>query len=162
MIYKWTDAAGVIHYSDQPVPGAQKIYTSPSPGTGTSSAARAAATNGEVPEGQREGPGLGYTQFAIASPAPDQTYFGDETITVSVALNPGLKSNHAITWRLNGKLVDDPGSTTTQFNLPRLDRGTYAIAATITDQRSGESQSTDSVSFFVHQPSALSPQHQKP
>ena len=27
VIYKWTDAQGVVHYSDQPVPGAQKIYT---------------------------------------------------------------------------------------------------------------------------------------
>ena len=165
VIYKWTDATGVVHYSDQPVPGAQKIYTAASPGTATS--ARAGATNGEPTYGeptggQREAPGFGYTQFAIASPAPEQSYFGDEAVTVSLALNPGLKSNHAITWRLNGKPIDDQGPATTQFNLPRLDRGTYAIAATITDQQSGESQSTDSVTFFVRQPSALSPQHQKP
>ena len=27
VIYKWTDANGVVHYSDQPVPGAEKIIT---------------------------------------------------------------------------------------------------------------------------------------
>ena len=28
MIYKWIDADGVVHFSDQPVPGAEKIVTS--------------------------------------------------------------------------------------------------------------------------------------
>jgi hypothetical protein len=163
VVYKWTDPDGVVHYSDQPVPGAQKIYTSASMGTGAAAPSRgAAAPDGRAPDGQRETPGLGYTQFAVTSPAPDQTFFGDELISVSLALNPELKRNHAITWHLNGRQLDDQGPTTTQFNLPRLDRGTYAIAATITDQQSGESQSTDSVSFFVRQPSALAPQHQKP
>ena len=27
VIYKWTDANGVVHYSDQPVPGAERIIT---------------------------------------------------------------------------------------------------------------------------------------
>jgi Domain of unknown function (DUF4124) len=160
VVYKWTDSDGVVHYSDQPVPGAQKIQTSTSLGTGGATPSRGTA-DGHAPAGQ-ETPGLGYTQFSVTSPAPDQTFFGDEIISVSLTLNPGLKMNHAITWHLNGRQLDDQGPTTTQFNLPRLDRGTYAIAATITDQQSGESQSTDSVSFFVRQPSALSPQHQRP
>ncbi len=25
IVYKWTDADGVVHFSDQPVPGAEKI-----------------------------------------------------------------------------------------------------------------------------------------
>ena len=58
--------------------------------------------------------------------------------------------------------VDGQPPAATQFTLPHLDRGTYAIAATITDQTTGESLSTDSVSFFVRQPSELAPQHKKP
>jgi len=42
--------------------------------------------------------------------------------------------------------------------LPRLDRGTYALAATITDQQTSESETSNSVTFFVRQPSSLSPQ----
>ena len=162
VVYKWTDPDGVVHYSDQPVPGAQKIYTATSLGTGGASPSRGMAAMSQAADGQSETPGLGYTQFAVTSPTPDQTFFGDEIISVNLALNPALKRNHAITWHLNGRQLDEQGPTTTQFNLPRLDRGTYAIAATITDQQSGESQSTDSISFFVRQPSALSPQHQKP
>jgi hypothetical protein len=164
VVYKWTDSAGVIHYSDQPVPGAEKIFTAsgPSPG-GTASSARSSATPGApAPRKNATAPGLNYTQYSITSPAPDQTYFGDDVISVHLALEPGLKPEHIITWHLNGKDLSDLGPSATQFSLPHLDRGTYALAATITDQTTGESLSTDSVSFFVRQPSALAPLHQKP
>jgi hypothetical protein len=104
---------------------------------------------------------LSFNQLAVTSPAPDQTFFGDDAINVQLALDPPLQPNQTITWHLNGKpLLQDP--TSTQFILPHLDRGTYAIAATIGDQQTGESVSTNSVTFFVHQPSELSPQHRKP
>src|SRR6202011_4345704 len=107
-------------------------------------------------------PGLNYGQFSMTSPLPDQTFFGDDVISVHLALDPALKTDQTITWHLNGKHLEDQAPTATQFALPHLDRGTYAIAATITDQTTGESASTVSVSFFVRQPSALSPQHQRP
>ena len=161
VVYKWTDSDGVIHFSDQPVPGAEKIYTATGSNKGAASPAR---PNLDAPAGspQKEAPALGYSEFAIASPAPDQTFFGDETIKVSLMLNPEIKANHTLAWHLNGQQLSDQGPNATQFNLPHLDRGTYAIAATITDAQTGESRSTDSVTFYVRQPSALSPQHQKP
>jgi len=163
VVYKWKDADGVIHYSDQSVPGAEKITTSTSLANGGAAGARANAdaqsTNAPKPAAA---PGLGYTILSLSSPAPEQTFFGDEIIGVALALEPGLQADHSVTWRLNGKPIDEAGPTTTQFALPHLDRGTYAIAATVTDQRSGESQSTGAVTFYVRQPSALSPQHKSP
>jgi hypothetical protein len=162
VVYKWTDSDGLIHYSDQPVPGAEKIFTagSPTPG-GSVPSERTVNRAGPAPQ-KNVAPGLEYKQFAITSPVPDQSFFGDDVISVHLALDPALKPNQSITWHLNGKELDDLGPTATQFALPRLDRGTYALAATITDQTTGESLSTDSVSFFVRQPSALSPLHKKP
>jgi hypothetical protein len=161
VVYKWTDSDGVVHYSDQSVPGAVKIYTSTTSAAGAPSSDRSTADT--QPSGvTKQTPGLGYTELSITSPVPDQSFFGDEDISVNLALTPSLKPDQTITWRLNGKQLDDLGPTTTQFSLPHLDRGTYAIAATITDQETGESMSAGSVNFFVRQPSALSPQHQKP
>jgi Domain of unknown function (DUF4124) len=162
VIYKWTDAQGVIHYSDQPIPGAEKIFTATSSSAGAAATARPNADPQNPTPKKTASAALTYTQFAIISPSADQTFFGDEVIGVHLDLDPGLKADQAITWHLNGKQLDDQGPTTTQFSLPHLDRGTYVIAATITDQKTGESLSTDSVSFFVRQPSELSPQHQKP
>jgi hypothetical protein len=159
VIYKWTDSNGLVHYSDQPVPGAEKIVTATraAPGGATGRAASPTA-----PAPKKTTPGLGYSQFAITSPAPDQTFFGDDVINAHLALDPALKANQTITWHLNGRELEDSTQTATQMTLPHLDRGTYAIAATITDQSTGESLSTDSVSFFVRQPSELAPLHQRP
>ena len=160
VVYKWTDPDGLVHYSDQPVPGAEKIFTSTSSTNGaTSAAGRTGANAGASGPKKAAPPALAYDRFAITSPVQEQTFFGDESIGVHLALEPGLKPEQTITWHLNGKELDDQGTAATQFTLPHLDRGTYAIAATITDQKSGSSLSTDSISFFVRQPSALSPQH---
>jgi hypothetical protein len=159
VVYKWTAPDGVVHYSDQPVPGAEKIFTASGP-TPAGPASSGPPTPQAAPASKKNGP-LSFNQLAITSPAPDQTFFGDEVISVQLALDPSLQPNQTITWHLNGKpLLQEP--TTTQFVLPHLDRGTYAIAATIGDQQTGESVSTNSVTFFVHQPSELSPQHRKP
>jgi hypothetical protein len=161
VIYKWTDADGVVHYSDQPVPGAEKIFTS-TPNLSVGSAASGTGGQPSASAPKKPAGGLNLTRFAITSPTPDQTFFGDEVIPIHLALEPSIKSSQTITWHLNGKQLDDQAPTATQFNLQSLERGTYAIAATITDQQTGESQSTDSVSFFVRQPSSLAPLHQRP
>jgi Domain of unknown function (DUF4124) len=162
VVYKWTDADGVIHFSDQAVPGAEKITTSGSPTSGsTRSSSRPAAGGGAAAAKKNVAPGLEYNQFAITAPAPEQTFFGSDIVSAHLALEPSLKPNQVITWHLNGKELEEPPDAT-QFSLPRLDRGTYVLAATITDQTTGESQSTNSVNFFVRQPSELAPQHQKP
>ena len=160
VVYKWTDADGVIHYSDQPVPGAEKIYTAGStgPAAGPSPNVVAQQAQPRTPVGQR----LNYARFSITSPTPDQTFFGDDVIAVQLALEPGLKPDQTLTWHLNGRQLDDQGAAALAFALPRLDRGTYVLAATITDQSTGESLSTDSVNFFVRQPSELAPLRPKP
>jgi len=162
VIYKWTDAEGVVHYSDQSVPGAQKIYTSGPTTTGGSTGAQPnPASQAPITLGPSNAPKQMYSILAISSPTPEQTFFGDDPIGAALALEPSLKPGDTITWHLNGRQLDDAAPTATQFALPRLDRGTYAIAATITDS-TGQSQSTPSVTFYVRQPSALAPQQRKP
>jgi hypothetical protein len=154
VVYKWVDADGVIHYSDQATPGAEKIFTS-APNSASAGSARSPAGSPQAPKDPATG-GLDYTEFSITSPVNDQTFFGDDVVAVHLSLAPSLKPDQAITWHLNGAQLETDGVT---FTMPHLDRGAYTLAATITDQRSGESQSSNSVTFFVRQPSALSPQH---
>jgi hypothetical protein len=155
VIYKWVDADGVVHYSDQSAPGAEKIVTAVSAAPAAAGARNASAPSAP-PQRVAQG-GLNYSEFSITSPSPDQTFFGDDVVAVHLNLNPSLRPNQAITWHLNGKQLDFPPNAVS-FALPRLDRGTYALAATITDQQTSESETSNSVTFFVRQPSALSPQ----
>ena len=157
VVYKWTDADGVVHFSDQPVEGAEKITT----GSGTSShgilsqrAPNAVAT--EKPK--TKGP-LDYTRFAIMSPAPDQTFSGDQPVSVSLGLEPTLKPDQTVSWSLNGAQVPNQPVDAVGFLLPDLPRGSYTLTATVTDTSSGQTRSADPVTFNVLRPSLLSPQH---
>jgi Domain of unknown function (DUF4124)/Penicillin-Binding Protein C-terminus Family len=161
VIYKWTDSDGVIHFSDQPVPGAEKIVTAGGSSTQTSRPAPNAFSTPINLGAPKRPSGLGYTQMSITSPASEQSFFADDPVNLQLTLEPALKPGQSVTWHLNGRDLTEPPPNSTQFTLPRLERGTYAIAATITDP-SGQAQSCDSVTFYVRQPSALSPLHLKP
>jgi hypothetical protein len=155
VIYKWVDADGVVHYSDQSSPGAEKIVTAV-PTTAAASGARNPTAPMAAPQKTAQGR-LNYTDFTITSPAQEQTFFGDDVVSVHLNLNPSLRPDQFITWHLNGKQLDSPPNAVS-FALPRLDRGSYALAATITDQQTSESTTSNNVTFFVRQPSELSPQ----
>jgi hypothetical protein len=154
VVYKWTDASGVVHYSDQPVPGAEKITTQstlqivPAQPPGAQSKAPPAAPKKAAVK-------LAYEDFAIESPTADQTFFS-APVTVRLRLRPALDPNHMVSLQVNGATVADLPTDSTSFSLS-LPRGAYSIVATITDRTSTESMSTDPVTFFVQQATLLSP-----
>jgi hypothetical protein len=158
VVYKWTDAQGVVHFSDQPVPGAEKVVTTSAPEhagilgqTATGSAAPQAKPKTDKT--------LSAAKIAIASPAPEQTFTGGESVPVSLSVDGDLKPSWTVVWTLNGAQVQGQGPTATAFTLTDLARGVYTIEATVTDASTGESKSTEAVTFNIMRPSLLSPQH---
>jgi hypothetical protein len=164
VVYKWTDGDGVVHYSDQPVPGAEKIVTSSSSSNGIAVGSARGSPRGPpiAASGNKAASRLEYAAFAIESPAKEQVFFGDEIVPVRLRLDPDLKANQTIGWYLNGSPLTDQAPTSRAFTLQSLSRGTYQISATLTDTVTGETQNSEGVTFFVRQPSELSPQHRKP
>jgi hypothetical protein len=158
VIYKWTDADGVVHYSDQAVPGAEKMTISGAV-NGASSLGGATA---KPPAPKTSATGLHFNSITIDSPTSEEVFFGDNAVPVHLHLDPGLQPNQSVAWHLNGRQLDDQPADAVGFTLPIMPRGTYVIAATVTDTDSGQSQTTDSVTFYVRQPSELSPQHKNP
>jgi len=155
VVYKWTDSDGVVHYSDQPVPGAEKIVTSGGGTRGILSQPMPSTGSGASPEKPKPHPAQHVT---ISSPAPDQTFTGGEPVSASLSAEPALTPSQTVSWTLNGAHVGQD-SNETQLTLPDLARGTYTLAATVSDSVSGESISADPVTFNVVRPSVLSPQH---
>ena len=155
IVYKWIDADGVVHFSDQPVPGAEKfVITGPSRmGTVTSGSGKATAS-----QAKPTAPGTPLS-LSIDSPANEQTITGNQAVMVHLALAPDLKPTQAITWYLNGTPLTNQPADATQFTLEDLARGTYTLGATVLDQATGESKSAQSVTFYVMRTSLLSPQH---
>jgi hypothetical protein len=159
VVYKWTDAQGVVHFSDQPVPGAERVVTTSAPahaGILGQTASTSPAAPSPMPKADKT---LSAAKIAIVSPAPEQTFTGEQPVPVSLSLDPDLKPSWTVVWTLNGAQVPGQTSTTTQFTLTDLARGIYTIEATVTDAGTGESKSADAVTFNIVRPSLLSPQH---
>jgi Domain of unknown function (DUF4124) len=155
-VYRWTDADGVVHFSDQPAPGAEKVPIGPVKlyGTPTTSG----PSQAQKKQGSATKPAhLGYTSVVVTSPAAEKTFF-DEPVPVVLTVAPGLKDGDIVTWYLNGAAQDEKSAS---FTIARLDRGAYSLYATITDASTQELITSDAVTFYVREPSVLSPQYPK-
>ena len=75
VVYKWTDSDGVVHYSDQAVPGAEKITTTAFSRSGAPARANTAAVTAGQQSPKKAAAGVAYEEFSIASPTPEQTIF---------------------------------------------------------------------------------------
>ena len=152
VVYKWVDADGIVHFSDQPVPGSEKIVTSAAPGR-MGTVPVAAPLPGEQAGEQR--PAIPAV-FAILSPNAEQT-FVNEPVPVRLDLQPPPSQDAVLSWTLNGQVL--AGQSESQFTLPNLPRGAYNLTATLVDPDTRQAIKSTSVTFYVQQPSLLSPQH---
>jgi hypothetical protein len=153
VVYKWVDADGVVHFSDQPVPGSEKVVTSAAPThMGTVPVAAPASGGGPATQAPPALPAV----FAIVSPNAQQT-FVNESVPVHLDLQPGLAEGETLSWKLNGQELAD--QTGLQFNLSDLPRGAYNLSATLVDSNTQQTITSTSITFYVQQPSILSPQH---
>jgi hypothetical protein len=157
VVYKWTDAQGVVHFSDQPVPGAEKVLTSSAPEHAGILGQTAGPSS--APPAQKAPTALSGATVAITSPAPQQTFTGGESVPVALSVTPAIKPSWIVVWSLNGAQVPNQAPDATSFTLTDLARGVYTVEAIVTDPGSGETKSAESVTFNVIRPSVLSPQH---
>ena len=157
VVYKWTDAQGVVHFSDQPVPGAEKVLTSSAPEHAGILGQTAGASS--TPTAQKPPTALSGATVTISSPAPQQTFTGGESVPVALSITPAVKPSWIVVWSLNGAQVPNQAPDATSFTLTDLARGVYTIEALVTDPGTGETKSAEAVIFNVIRPSVLSPQH---
>lgn len=151
-IYKWVDANGVTHYSDQPYPGAKKIeveaaqtYSAPPPPRAAVS--KSAAAN--------EGPP--YKACELFKPSPEEVFFNVSTVTAKLRLDPGLRAGDKASIALDGKVLRDIPLAGADFTLTQVDRGTHTVSAVVENLAGEIICQSPSVTFHVRQASILSP-----
>lgn len=161
VVWKWVDSQGVTHYSDRPVPGAQRIElhgsgasastTTPAPASPPTTISRSA---GSAPA---------YRLLEISKPAPDETLINVEgSVEVEVNVQPELQSDHSLDLYLDGQPVSGFPPGTQSFVLKDVFRGTHQVTATITDQDGRQLAQSQPVTFHVRQTSVLNPQNGQP
>jgi Domain of unknown function (DUF4124) len=159
VIYKWKDANGITHYSDQPGPGAQKVTVDEpnrSPADNTSRASRAAP--GAAAQDRNSGRFTvnDYTDFEIYAPAQEAT-LRDNSVDVHIRLEPGLAQNHQMSLYLDGKRSAASSTNGLSYTLEDVARGTHTLQAVILDRNSGESKNSNLVTFNILQHSLATP-----
>ena len=155
-IWRWKDADGVVHYSDSPVPGAEKVTT-----TGTATRAAGQVAIPPVPESPASQPAtepVRYSRCEVAQPPNDETFFAVRSVNVTLAIEPSLQKGHRIQLLLNGTAYPNWPDTSLADTLTDLDRGTYTVGVRIVNEDYLTVCTGPVIKFHVRQPSVLSPQ----
>lgn len=154
-VYKWVDENGVIHYSDQPHPNAQKLQVvgvqtysghaaavrAPGPGESDSSAA----------------PPNPYKGCAIAQPLDQQNLPNAQSVFIRIAADPVPRGGDRIYITMDGQALNGGQPTGLSFNVTPIERGAHSVQAQIRSQDDQVLCQTPTITFYVQQPNLFSP-----
>ncbi|HKZ74245.1 MAG TPA: DUF4124 domain-containing protein [Steroidobacteraceae bacterium] len=151
-VYKWVDAGGVIHYSDQPHPGAQKIEVG-SVQTYSGRAARPRDTEGTSRAAESAGPP--YEVCELYKPSNDEVFLNTQSITARLRVQPALRPGDTIALALDGRRLPEAVSGD-EVTVPVF-RGTHSLMLVVEDRLGTMVCQSAPVTFHVRQPSAQAP-----
>jgi Domain of unknown function (DUF4124) len=152
-LYKWVDEHGVTHYSDTPVPGAERLQV-----VGAQSFHATPATGGGAqPAAPKNDVRDGYTRVEIVSPQDGAVFINEGgNVDVTAAIEPPLITGHQVWFVVDGSRLDGlpPMATSASLDLPR---GTHNVSVTVTDATGHEVANSPGVSFTIRERSIAAP-----
>ena len=154
-VYKWTDEDGVVHYSDQPHPNAEKVHVQ-AVQTYKSGPYDAGGGAQPAPSGGGTAPAA-YAGCAIAQPADNQNYPNVDSLSIVVRTDPSLHPGDQIFLMLDGAPLNNAQPVGTQFTLSPVERGTHTLQAVVRAGTGALMCQTPAVTFSVSQPSTQNP-----
>ncbi len=132
--YRWVDEDGLVHYTDKPRPGAERIELpsdnrvasrdryAPSP-TGPRSAGPQASDTDVFK--------FKYQSITVASPAAEETLWNIEgVLNVTLQLSPGLQTGHQVRAYFDGNPRMVQG---TSFQIEEVYRGVHNLQVEVVD-----------------------------
>jgi hypothetical protein len=154
-VWKWVDERGVTHYSDRPVPGAERIEIT--------SSSRAdpvpVAPSSRPAPSQRRDDAFEYRNFEILKPGDQEVLINTSgVVEVVLGYEPGLRPGHSVYLYLNGRLVEDFPPTGREYVLQEVPRGEHSLIAVIQDDATRRRiAETQPIRFVVRQHSIAQP-----
>ena len=145
--YRWVDENGVVHYSDRPREGAEKIEL-PTPNV-TQTQRLAPVQSAQTEEEPADEPAPGYEAIDIVSPAEEETLWNIEgVLNVAVSLTPAMQPGHQMRAYHNGASQMVSG---TSFQLQEVWRGEHTIQVEVLDPTGKLMIRSQPRRFFVQQ-----------
>lgn len=124
--YRWVDEDGVVHFSDVPREGAERVVLQQPNVTETR---RQSATESERQPTEPAGP-FRYESIEVVSPAAEETLWNIEgVLTVSVAVTPALQPGHQVRVYFDGEERTTTNSTSVQID--EVWRGVHNVQAEV-------------------------------
>jgi hypothetical protein len=151
-VYRWVDENGVVHYSDQPHPNAEKLQVA-APQTYQSTPVSSAPPQ----DSGASTAATGYLSCAIAQPADGQDFANIPALGIVVRTNPNLHPGDQIFIMVDGGLVNGGSATGSSFSVSPIERGTHTVQALIRDAGGGLACQSPPITINVHQASLASP-----
>jgi hypothetical protein len=152
-VYKWVDENGVVHYSDQPHPNAQKLQIE---GVQTYSSRGASVPAPAASEARAES-ARPYQGCAVAQPLDQQNLPNAQSVFIRVQTDPVPRAGDRIYITLDGQGLNGGEPTGMSFNVTPIDRGAHTVQAQVRDNAGQILCQTPSVTFYVQQANLLSP-----
>jgi hypothetical protein len=159
-VYRWVDANGQAHYSDQWQPGAEKIrleeapgYSSPKAGADATAGGAGSATAQPATKAAR----FRYSALEIASPSQQEVLWNIAgQVRVSLRVTPELQPGHSLRLLLDGTAQDLPAGST-DLQLQEVYRGVHTLTAQAVDQAGKVLIESQPTTFVVRQTSSIKP-----
>lgn len=159
-VYRWVDADGVVHFSDRPVEGAERVEMPEAPATVSRPVARPQPAGSTVggEEGGRPENGVGYKSLTIVQPSDEETLWNiGATLDVSLNLVPSLRSGHEIEVWFDGSILETQDPRSLSLTVSDVYRGRHNLWARIVDASDRVLIQSNEVTFYVQQTSIANP-----
>lgn len=154
-VWKWTDANGVVHYTDTPQPGATRMQLSgmaPATAPKPTAPQDASAARPAAPERQQ------YESLQFTQPGNGETFFNsDAQVPVGLALTPSLARGDELALYLDGARVEEFPPTALDFVLTDLPRGAHTLTAAVVDRDGNMLLRSEARVFHIRQNSVANP-----
>jgi hypothetical protein len=160
--WRWVDENGVVNFSDQPRPGAERVelkdVSTFTPPEWTSRPPAEEAGSQADPAGANF-----YNSLAILTPTNEETLWNIEgMLDVALSVDPQMRDGDRVLLYLDGEQVQGLPPAATRFTINRVYRGGHTLRASIVDRNGAELFSSDTTQFYVRQTSLQNPQSNPP
>ena len=151
-VWKWRDANGEMHFSDQPVPGAEQVSIQSS----STYTAPVTAASSSASSSSKSAAAVSYTNVEIWKPSAEMTVANTAGIVnVSVRVEPELAKDHHLALYLDGRLVPGYPPQGLEYELSEVERGAHTLTLAVLDTKGRQITLSAPVQFYVQQPSVL-------
>ncbi|MGI9263871.1 MAG: DUF4124 domain-containing protein, partial [Gammaproteobacteria bacterium] len=155
--WRWVDENGVVNFSDQPHPGAERVdlravqtYTAPDWAQNRASRQRDDADD--------ESAAAADTSVTILRPQSDETLWNLEgSLDVLVDVQPAAGPNAKMVFYLDGDRIAGAGGAGASYLITQVYRGTHTLRAALETQNGDQIAISPTVQFHVQETSINNP-----